>query len=138
MAEAISEKYGVEIKLLSRVAFDPSQIPQNTEVIHDSVQEIIGEGETQALKLASGKAFSACAVLFMDNYKSNIDFLKNTDVQVKDDFVLVNGWMCTNNEGIFACGSVVRKDSVVISMMLVDHIINKLGEENVRRISAIG
>ncbi len=129
MAEVVSEKYGVEVKLLSRVTFDPSSIPENTEVVYDSVQEIIGEGETQAVKLASGKAFSACAVLFMDNYKSNIDFLKNTDVQIKDDFILVNGWMRTNHDNIFACGSVVRKDSVVISMMLVDHIIDKVGEE---------
>ena len=129
MAEVVSEKYGVEIKLLSRVAFDHSGIPRNTEVVYDSVQEIIGEGETQAVKLVSGKVFSACAVLFMDNYKSNIDFLKNTDVQVKDDFILVNGWMRTNHDNIFACGSVVEKDSVVISMMLVNHIIDKVGEE---------
>jgi thioredoxin reductase len=137
MAEVITEKYGVEVKLLSRRAFDPADIPANTEIIHDSLLEVIGEGETQAVKLKSGKAFGVCAVLFMDNYKSNIDFLKNTEVQVRDDFILVNGWMCTNNEDIFACGSVVKKDSIVISMMLVDNIINKLGETSVRGISAV-
>jgi NAD(P)H-nitrite reductase large subunit len=132
MAEAVSEKYGVEIKLLSRAAFDPADIPKDTEVIHDSLQEIVGEGQTQAVKLKSGKALGVCAVLFMDNYKSNIDFLKGADIQTKDDFVLVDGWMRTNQGNIFACGSVVRKDSVVISMMLVDHIIAKLGEVSVR------
>ena len=138
MAEAVSEKYGVEVKLLSCTAFDPSVIPQNTEIINDSIVEIIGEGETQAIKLKSGKALGVCAVLFMDNYKSNIEFLKGTDIRTKDDFVLVDGWMRTNQENIFACGSVVRKDSVVISMMLVDHIISKLSEAGAREdVSAV-
>jgi NAD(P)H-nitrite reductase large subunit len=132
MAEAVSRKYGVEVKLLSCTAFDPSNIPQNTEIINDSITEIIGEGETQAIKLASGKALGVCAVLFMDDYKSNIEFLKETGIKIKDDFVLVDGWMRTNQDNIFACGSVVRKDSVVISMMLVDHIISKLGEVSAR------
>lgn len=132
VAEAVSGKYGVEVKLLSCAAFDPSAIPQNTEIINDSITEIIGEGEIQAIKLKSGKALGVCAVLFMDNYKSNIEFLKGTDIRTKDDFILVDGWMRTNQDNIFACGSVVRKDSVVISMMLVDHIISKLAEAGAR------
>jgi len=128
-AESISERYGVEIKILSRAAFAPSDIPPQTEIIHDSLFEIIGEAEVQAVKLKSGKVFSACAVLFMDDYKSNIGFLKGTDIGVKDDFITVNGWMVTNYENIFACGSVVCKDSVVISLMLVDQIINRLAKE---------
>lgn len=137
IAEVVAEKYGVEVKLLSRAVFDPSFIPKNTEVINDSITEIIGEGETQAVKLASGKALGVCAVLFMNDYKSNIEFLKGTGIQIKDDFVLVDGWMRTNQESIFACGSVVRKDSVVISMMLVDHIISKLGEVSAKDASAV-
>lgn len=128
MAEAVAKKYGVEVKLLSSATFDPSNIPENTEIINDSISEIIGEGETQAVKLKSGKALGVCAVLFIDDYKSNIEFLKGTDIGIKDDFILVDGWMRTNQDNIFACGSVVRKDSLVISMMLVDHIIAKLGE----------
>jgi NAD(P)H-nitrite reductase large subunit len=131
MAEAVALKYGVEVKLLSRIAFDPADMPQNIEIIHDSVAQIIGEGETQAVKLKSGKALGVCAVLFMDDYRSNIDFLKGTDIAVKDDFIQVDGWMRTCRENIFACGSVVRKDSVVISMMLVDHIIERIKEANV-------
>jgi len=137
MAEAISEKYGVEIKILSRVGFDPSDIPQKTEIIHDSLLEAIGEGEVQAVKLKSGKALGVCAVLFMDGYKSNIEFLKNTDIQIKDDFIMVNGWMATNYDNIFACGSVVRKDSVVISLMLADNIINRLEKEDTKDASRV-
>ncbi len=137
VAEAISERYGVEIKVLSRAAFDPSGIPAKTEIIHDSLAEVIGEGEVQAVKLKSGKVFGACSVLFMDDYRSSIDFLKNTDIRVKDDFIVVDGWMSTNYDNIFACGSVVRKDSIVISMMLVDNIIGRLEKKDARSAGAI-
>lgn len=137
VAEAISERYGVEVKVLSRVSFDPSDIPPKTEIIHDSLNEVIGEGEVQAVKLKSGKVLGVCAVLFMDDYKSNIDFLKNTDICIKDDFIAVDGWMATNYGNIFACGSVVRKDSIVISMMLVDNIISRLEKKDARGAGAI-
>jgi NAD(P)H-nitrite reductase large subunit len=129
IAESVANKFGVEVKLISRNAFHPSLIPGNVEVIHDRIEEIIGEGEVQAVKLSSGKAIGVSAVLFMDNHKSNIDFLKNTDVQVKDDFVVIDGFMRTNVNNIFACGSLVRKDSIVISMMLVDNIVRQMKGE---------
>jgi len=129
ITEAISDKYGIEVKLLTHRSFDPGLIPKNVQIIHDSIQEIIGEGQVQAVKLAGGKVVSTCAVLFMDNYKSNIDFLKNSDVQVKDDFVVIDGFMRTTAKDIFACGSIVHKDSVVISIMLVDNIIRQMKGE---------
>jgi len=129
ITEAVSEKYGVEVKLLSRRAFDPGSVAKNVEIIHDSVREIIGEGQAQAVKLASGKAIAVSAVLFMNDYKSNLDFLKNTEVRIKEDRVVIDGWLQTTVKDIFACGSVAGKDSVVISMMLVDNIISQMKGE---------
>lgn len=129
IAESISEKYKVEVKLLSSKVFDPGLIPKSVEVIDDSIQEIIGEGEAQAVKLASGKAIAVSAAIFMGNYKSNLEFLKNTEVAVKDDLVVVDSSMQATVENIFACGSVVRRNSVVISIMLVDNIIRKMRGE---------
>ncbi|MBM3243503.1 MAG: hypothetical protein FJZ12_01535 [Candidatus Omnitrophica bacterium] len=138
VAEAISERFAVEVKLLSHCAFAPSDVPAGVEIIHDHILEIIGEGEVQAVKLKSGKALGVCAVLFMDDYKSNIEFIKDTDILVKDDFIMVDGWMATNHDNIFACGSVVRKDSVIISMLLADSIISKLVNSGIRCTGAIG
>ncbi len=129
ISEAISEKYNVEVKLLARKAFDPGLIPKNVEIINDSIREIIGEGQAQAVKLESGKAIAVSAVLFMGNYKSNIEFLKNTEVAVKDDLVVVDSSMQATVKNIFACGSIVRRNSVVISIMLVDHIIRQMRGE---------
>jgi len=125
IAEAVTEKYKVEVKLLSCRAFDPGLVPKNVEVINDSIQEIIGEGEAQAVKLACGKAIAISAVLFMDNYKSNIEFLKNTQVAVKDGLVIIDDYMQTTVKNIFACGSITGKDSVVVSMMLADNVIRQ-------------
>ena len=129
VSEAIVEKYKVEVKLLTPKAFAPGSIPKNVEVIHDPLQEIIGEGEAQAVKLKSGKAISVSAVLFMDDYRPNADFLKNTDVAVKDGLVAIDGWMQTAVKDVFACGSIIGKDSVVIGMILVDNIIRQMKGE---------
>ncbi|MFH0855779.1 MAG: FAD-dependent oxidoreductase [Candidatus Omnitrophota bacterium] len=126
IAEAVTEKYKVEVKLLSQKSFDPGLIPKNVEVLNDSIQEIIGEGEAQAVKLASGKAIGISAVLFMNNYKSNIEFLKDTPVAVENDLVIVDGSMQATVKDIFACGSITGKDSIVISMMLADGLISQV------------
>ncbi len=138
MSQVICEKYKTEVKLLSESVFDPSLIHPDIEVINDAAAEILGEGEVQAIKLKSGKVFGVCAVLFMGEYKSNIDFLKGSDIKVDNDFVLVDGWMCTSNKDIFACGSVVKKDSIVISLMLAGNIINRLKDATERDASRVG
>lgn len=133
VSEAISERFKSEVKLITHKVFDPGLVPKNVEVVQDSIKEIIGEGQAQAVKLASGKALSISAVLFVGDYKSNIDFLKNTDVRVKDDFVVIDAWMQSTVKDIFACGNVVAKDSVVVSMMLVDNIIHEMKGEICQR-----
>lgn len=129
ISEAVSQRYKVEVKLLANRAFDPGSIPKNVEVINDSIQEIIGEAGAQAVKLASGKAVAISAVLFMNNYKSNIGFLKDTEVAVKDDFVVVDNCMRTAAKDIFACGGITGKKSIVLSMILADCIISKMKGE---------
>ncbi len=111
-AAAISLKNKVEVKLISRNIFDKSLLPAGIEVINSPVQEIIGEGEVQAVKLKDGKAIGISAVVFMEELKSSIDFLKNTGIAIDKDSILVDDRMRTNIEGVFACGSVSsRRDT---------------------------
>jgi NAD(P)H-nitrite reductase large subunit len=126
VAEAVTQRYNVEVKLISTKGFDPASVPQNVEVINDSLAEVIGEGEVQAIKLSSGKAIGVSAVLYIDGYKSNVDFLKNTDIQVKDDLIVIDSCMRTSVENIFACGSVVGRDSVAVSAMVVDNVLSDM------------
>ncbi len=105
-AAAISLKNKVEVKLISRNIIDKSLLPKDVEVINCPVEEIIGEGQVQAVKLKDGKAIGISAVVFMEELRSNIDFLKDTAIAMNRDSVLVDEAMRTNVEGVFACGSV--------------------------------
>ncbi|MBU1726038.1 MAG: FAD-dependent oxidoreductase [Candidatus Omnitrophica bacterium] len=112
IAKVVSEKNQVEVKLISRNSFDPSFLPAHIEAINSSITEIIGEGEAQAIKLKEGKAIGVCAVLFVDYYRSNIDFLKNANIDVKDDLVVIDEEMSTNVSNIFALGSVTGRQNI--------------------------
>jgi acetyl-CoA synthase len=73
------------------------------------VSEIIGEGvELKALKLSNGKAIGASMVLFTDSNKPSIEFLKDSGIATESGFIVVNDWLQTNVENIFACGSVCK------------------------------
>ncbi len=111
-AAAIAKKYGVEVKLITKDIAANLVSYAGVEVIQGAPQEIIGEGQVQAIKLASGKAIGACAAVFMDNYKSNIEFLKNLHIELDNDLIVVDSLMRTTLKDVYACGSVaVGKDS---------------------------
>ncbi|MDD4908101.1 MAG: FAD-dependent oxidoreductase [Candidatus Omnitrophota bacterium] len=139
LARAITLRHKTEVKLISRAPFDIALIPQDVEVINIGLQEIIGEGEVQAIKLENGKAIGVCSVIFCDEFESNAGFLKSADIKTIDGFVLVDEGMQTSVEGVFACGSVcVRPDGqrqskawdevINESVSVADNIIKRMGE----------
>jgi len=100
------------------------------EVINGEPSEIIGEGEVQAVRLKEGKVIGASAVIFSTGFKSNIDFLKDTPVNIENDFIVVDEQMRTNVENIFACGAVcgnVNWDNVIRdSAIIAENIVRKV------------
>lgn len=108
VANAIATKYKVEVKLISGKAIDSSLLSPEVEVINAPLKEIIGEGEVQAVKIADGKAIGVSMAVFRDEFKSNIEFLKNSNIEISEDAILVDTGMQANTERIFACGSVAR------------------------------
>ena len=140
LAGALTLRYKTEVKLISRSSFDPLLIPQDVEVINIGLQEIIGEGEVQAIKLQNGKAIGVCSVIFRDEFESNAGFLKNTDIKTSNGLISVDEQMRTNVDGVFACGSVCARvegeqknknwDEVVNECISVaDSIIKRMGEK---------
>lgn len=112
-AKAVCARFKIEVKLIAGTSVDNAQLSPEIEIIPCFVQEIIGEGEVQAIKLKEGKAIGVAAVIFMNELKSSIDFLKNTDLEMIDDFLLVDELMRTSREEIFSCGSVCRMKTAV-------------------------
>ena len=96
-------------------------------VINGEPLEIIGEGQVQAVRLKEGKVIGVSAVIFINGFKSNIDFLKDTAINVQNDFIVVDERMRTNIENIFACGAVcgqvnwdeVARDSAIIAENII-------------------
>lgn len=108
-ASAIAARYKVEVKVIGRPPADAAALPEGVEWIDTSVEEIIGEGQVQAVKISGGKVIGVTAVLFMQEGKS-IDFLKDTALVAEQQFIKVNEDMQTSMERIFACGSVAGDD----------------------------
>jgi len=105
LAKAIAAKYKVEVKLLSRARFDLASLPLEIEVLDSAPQEIIGEGEVQAVKLDSGKIIAVSAVIFREKLEGNTDFLKDTGIERLSTFIVVDSALRTNSEEVFACGA---------------------------------
>ncbi|TRZ50265.1 hypothetical protein D4Q80_00590 [bacterium] len=98
------------------------------EVINGEPLEIIGEGQVQAVRLKEGKVIGASVVVFATGFKSNIDFLKDTPVNIENNFIVVDERMRTNIENIFACGAVCGRTSwdeaIRDSIIIADNIIS--------------
>ena len=109
------------------------------EVVNGEPTEIIGEGEVQAVKLNTGKTIGVSMVIFTGGFKSNIDFLKDTPVNLAQDFIMVDEFLRTNIENIFACGAVCGRlnwdDAVRDSTIIADNITQKLKEQSCQPMS---
>jgi len=123
LGKLIASKYKVGIKLISHNEFDSSLILPGIEVIQSQLQEIIGEGMVEAIKLEQGKAIGVSMVVFMDELKGNIDFLKNTDIKICEDLILIDEGMRTSGDRIFACGSVASRKEALGKIKIWDDAI---------------
>jgi nitrite reductase (NADH) large subunit len=95
-----------EVKIISSNGLADSIEGSPIEFINSQIAEIIGESEVQAVKLKEGKIIGIHSVIFADEFKSNIDFLKNSEIEINDGLISVDESMRTNLPNIFACGSV--------------------------------
>jgi len=109
LAEIIACK-GKEVKIITEESNDSGIVVEKTEIIAGfSPGELIGEGPLQALKLNNGKVIAVSLVLFCGNYIASTGFLKGTEVENNEGYVLTGREMATNLENIFACGTVAKE-----------------------------
>jgi len=71
------------------------------------VGEILGNGDAKALKLDSGKVIGCQIIIVAKGVGPNIDLVKDTDIEINKG-ILVDEYMHTNIENIFAAGDVVE------------------------------
>ena len=125
IGRAIKEKYKVEVKLISPDCDTAAQAGENIEIIKGRLQELIGEGQVQAVKLESGKVIAASSVIFMDERQPETDFLRNTPLALENGFVKVDENMRTNIDSVFACGAVCISGSACAGSKNWDEALNE-------------
>lgn len=119
-----------EVKLISfNNGYNLSQgetdinISEKIEIINTELTEIIGEGQVQAIKIKEGKVIGVLAVAFMGQEKNNIDFLKNSGIELYDGYIVVDDAMRTNLSSVYSCGSVCLKKGSALEIKSWDDII---------------
>lgn len=110
LAQAVSEDR--EVKIISK---ESGLMPQ----------ELIGEGQLQALKLSNGKVIGTSLALFVGNYIASTDFLSETDIATLNGYIVTDEFMRTNLANVFACGSVAKKESAVQIQKLWEDACNE-------------
>lgn len=130
---------GKDVKIITTGEFDNSLKTEKLDLIQSEVVELIGESGIQAIKLKEGKIIGSEIPVFLTSWqKANLDFLKDTNINTLNDFLVVDDNMNTSIKNIFACGSVcVNKESNNItkswddifseSKLLASHLNNVIG-----------
>lgn len=65
LAKLICEKYKVAVKVISAEQYN-GELSADIQVINSPLQEIVGEGRAEAVKLKNGLAIGVCLVIFVD------------------------------------------------------------------------
>ena len=87
-----------------------------TEVIvNGAVEEIVGETKVTGVKLQDGTVIEADMVLTSIGVRSNIALYQNTSID-SNRGVLVNRFMETTLENVYACGDVAEFEGLVIGL----------------------
>ncbi len=83
-------------------------------VLEDSVVELKGDKRVKEVVLSSGKTIKANSVIVAVGVRPNLDFVADSDIEVNKG-IIVNDYMQTNIDTIFAAGDVVEAYDIVIS-----------------------
>lgn len=113
LAEAILFKYpNKEVKIITKESHASLLSEGKIELLTGvSIQELIGEGCLQAIKLDSGKIIASSLLLFAGDYKASSGFLKDTEINNDSGYIITDENMRTNLDNVFACGSIAKNSS---------------------------
>ncbi|MCG8430580.1 MAG: NAD(P)/FAD-dependent oxidoreductase [Candidatus Omnitrophica bacterium] len=109
IARALAERFRQEVKLIVPETLTSTDMPEEVEVLNTRIEEIIGEGQVQAVRITGGKVIGVSAVLFTEP-RPSLDYLKGTPVTLDKGKVVVDENGRSSVPEIFACGiSAVRQ-----------------------------
>lgn len=125
LAQALNER-GVETNLIDMM---PSILPNMLDsemskaaekeleelginlYLDSRVVELKGEDNIKAVVLNDGSSLDSDLVVFSVGMKANVDFLRDTDLDIDRDGILINEKMETNIDNVYAVGDCVQFES---------------------------
>lgn len=94
-------------KELSKVGF--------TTYLDSQVEEILGEGKSNGIKLNNDRQVKADAILVSSGIRPNLDLVRETEIEY-DKGIKVDNNLKTSVENIYAAGDVIEKDGMVLGL----------------------
>lgn len=87
------------------------QNTKNIEIKYNSVVNTFNQKNDvlEGITLTDGTNIPCSGVFIYIGMESNIDFLKFLDIKMEHNSIIVDNDMCTNVEGIYACGDCIKK-----------------------------
>lgn len=82
---------------------------------NSQVEEVLGDGRTNGIKLNGDKVIPTDAVLVSSGIRPNLDLIVDTSIEY-DKGIKVDSQMRTNVENIFAVGDVVEVEGMVLGL----------------------
>ncbi|MFA6303566.1 MAG: FAD-dependent oxidoreductase [Legionella sp.] len=76
-------------------------------LLKQTIKKFKGKQHVNAVETSSGKTIECDCVIIAEDHVPNTDFLKGSGIKV-DDGVLVDRFLCTNIEDIYAAGDVAK------------------------------
>jgi len=94
-----------------KILLEQVKSKENIEVIINSVVNtlIIENGVLKGIKLQNDKEIEISGLFIAIGSDPVVDFIKNLNLKMKDNYILVSEAMETSIEGIYACGDVIKK-----------------------------
>lgn len=85
---------------------------QNIEILINSVIDTLikENNKLQGVLLNTGVKLNVKGLFLAIGSDPVIDFLKNTEVKLENNYIIVDNKMKTSVDGIFACGDIIKKD----------------------------
>ena len=94
------------------ILFEHVKNKQNIEILTDSVVETLikEENKLQGVLLNNDKKLVVKGLFIAIGSDPVVDFIKNLNLELDNNYIIVDQNMKTSIEGIYACGDVIKKD----------------------------
>lgn len=89
----------------------PVNLPyENINVINEKITKITNENNILKSVIINDKVYNIDALFIENGYTPNIDFISSLNINLENNYIVVDENMKTNIDGIYASGDIIKKN----------------------------